>query len=106
MFTANGQVGAFGAKVKVYSRDGNGNNDKLIGFREAKSNEGYLVQNDTDLHLGLAHHERVNVHVKFLGAEEIVWNNIQAGGTVILDAANPRRAYSSVISGPLMILLK
>ncbi len=106
LYAANGQIGAFGAKVKVYSRNVNGANNRLIGFREAKSNEGYLVQNDTDLHFGLADNDRVNVHVKFLGGQELVWNGLQASQTVILDAANPNRAYKPSLTGPYILLLK
>lgn len=106
LYTKNGQIGAFGAKVKVYSRNENGTNKRLIGFKEAKSNEGYLVQNDTDLHFGLADNDRVNIHVKFLGGQEIVWSGLQGSRTVILDEANPGRANEALLNGSYMILLK
>jgi hypothetical protein len=106
LYTKNGQIGAFGAKVKVYSRNADGTNNRLIGYKEAKSNEGYLVQNDTDLHFGLAAHKSVNIHVKFLGGQEIVWKGLQGSRTVILDAANPNKAYDALLNGPYMILLK
>lgn len=103
---SNGQIGAYGAKVFVYSRNDNGENNRLIGFREAKSNEGYLVQNDPTLHFGLGGETLVNVHVQFLGGKEIVWKGIRADKKVFLDAANPNKAYSSALTGSYLLLLK
>ena len=48
---ANGQAGAFGAKVFVYEA-GSGQT-VLLGMRESRSNQGYLSQDSPVLHFGL-----------------------------------------------------
>jgi hypothetical protein len=45
LISPGGQAGAFGAKVKVYPV-GTSGKSSLLGFREAKSNYGYLGQDD------------------------------------------------------------
>ena len=60
--TANGQIGAFGAKVYIYSETG----DTLLSYRQAKSNQGYLSQDDPVLHFGCGTRNNVKVKVVFL----------------------------------------
>lgn len=60
--TANNQIGAFGAKVHIYSEIG----DTLLSYRQAKSNQGYLSQDDPVLHFGCGKRNNVKVKVVFL----------------------------------------
>lgn len=60
--TANNQIGAFGAKVYIYSETG----DTLLSYRQAKSNQGYLSQDDPVLHFGCGIRDFVKVRVVFL----------------------------------------
>ena len=62
----NGQAGAFGAKVFVYSDRNAGVEDELLGMREAQSNHGYLAQDDPVLHFGLGTNTHVDVVVEYL----------------------------------------
>lgn len=64
LVSPGGQAGAFGAKVKVYP-DGSKGKGALLGFREARSNYGYLGQDDPVLHFGLGRHQSVKVVVVF-----------------------------------------
>ena len=59
----DGQAGAFGSKVSLFAAGDMGGT--LIGFREARSNNGYLGQSDPVLHFGLGGYESVDVLVEF-----------------------------------------
>ena len=65
LISPGGQAGAFGAKVTIYP-DGAIGKGPLLGFREARSNYGYLGQDDPILHFGLGPHRSVDVVVVFL----------------------------------------
>ncbi|MBK8944246.1 MAG: VCBS repeat-containing protein [Ignavibacteriae bacterium] len=65
--TADGQIGAFGAKVYLYSING----DSLISFRQAHSNQGYLSQDDPVLHFGCGQRDQVKLVVVFLSGHSI-----------------------------------
>lgn len=70
LVSPKGQAGAFGAKVRVYPGGARGKG-ALLGFREAKSNYGYLGQDDPVLHFGLGRYRSVEVVVTFLDGSEI-----------------------------------
>jgi hypothetical protein len=89
LISPHGQAGAFGAKVIVYpagqSRSGSLLGGKLLGFREAGSNCGYLGQNDPVLHFGLGTRPAVDVLVRFLGGKSIIRRNVTANQTITID---------------------
>jgi hypothetical protein len=60
--TANGQIGAFGTKVFIFSETG----DTLLSYRQARGNQGYLSQDDPVLHFGCGARNKVKVKVVFL----------------------------------------
>ncbi|MCG8528631.1 MAG: CRTAC1 family protein [Opitutales bacterium] len=74
-----GQLGAFGAKVTA-SFGG-----KIVGMREARSNQGYLAQDDPTLHFGLGAYSSVTVEVKFLGGKTVTLSNVAANQTITVD---------------------
>lgn len=76
----NGQAGAFGAKVKVYPEGQAG--AKLVGYREARSMNGYLGQNDPVLHFGLGFHTSVDVEVQFLDGTKLLFEQVPANQTL------------------------
>jgi hypothetical protein len=86
LISPNGQAGAFGAKVRV--RPAGEESDTWIGMREARSNNGYLGQNDPVLHFGLAEYKRVDVEVRFLDGTVISRANVAAGQTVMIDGSS------------------
>lgn len=65
--TAQGQKGAFGAKVFIYSETG----DTLLSYRQANSNQGYLSQDDPKLHFGCGQRNVVKVRVEFLSGNVV-----------------------------------
>ena len=65
LVSPQGMAGAFGARVTIHSQTG-----ELLGIREARSNNGYLGQNDPVLHFGLGSENQVNVRVRFLDGSE------------------------------------
>jgi len=75
LIAPNGQAGAFGSKVTLYS------GDTMIGMREAKSNYGYLAQDDPVLHFGLGQHSAVRVEIKYLDGTITIEDNVQANQT-------------------------
>ncbi|MCP4614514.1 MAG: CRTAC1 family protein [Planctomycetes bacterium] len=80
------QAGAFGARVKVYPA-GKRSRGSLLGFREAKSNYGYLGQDDPVLHFGLGRHQSVSVVVTFPDGSAITKANISANQIIIVDGS-------------------
>jgi hypothetical protein len=96
LISPQGQAGAFGARVWVYpagqlpqKNPGPG----LLGMREARSNQGYLGQDDPVLHLGLARHEAVDIVVRFTDGTTRQYTNITTNQTAILNG-NPHDSHS------------
>ena len=101
LFSENGQIGAFGAKVYVYSIGQNGENDRLLGFREVNSNQGYLAENDPKLHFGLGQIDHVNLGVRFLNSDEMVWEKqVMANHVYVINGTSHQQ-----ITGALILLL-
>ncbi|MBK7105281.1 MAG: VCBS repeat-containing protein [Ignavibacteriae bacterium] len=65
--TDDGQVGAFGAKVYLFSTTG----DTLLSYRQAHSSQGYLSQDDPVLHFGCGQRDQVRLVVNFLNGHSI-----------------------------------
>jgi len=76
-----GGAGAFGAKVRIYPASGNGKT-LVLGFREARSNYGYLGQDDPILHFGLGQHQSVRVVVTFLDGSRVTMPDVSANQVV------------------------
>ena len=72
-----GQAGAMGAKVYVYASG----TTQLLGFREARSNNGYLGQDDPDLHFGMGSHLDVDVCVAFSDGSRVKHSGIRTNQT-------------------------
>jgi hypothetical protein len=86
LISPDGQAGAFGAKVKVY-RTGTNGKSHLLGFREAKSNYGYLGQDDPVLHFGLGQHLSVSVVVAFPDGSVVTAKNVSANQILIVNGS-------------------
>ena len=87
LISANGQAGAFGAKVYVYpvgQIDG-----KIWEMREARSCNGYLGQNDPVLHFGLGEFEFVDIVVVFPCGQEVIKTQIPANQTIVITSNPP-----------------
>ena len=84
-----GQAGAFGAKVKIYEAGHAGELAYLVCFREARSQEGYLGQNDPVLHFGLGQRTAVDVEVTFLNGAVLTQGSVAANQTILLDGRSP-----------------
>ena len=82
----SGQAGAFGAKVKVYPT-GRAGSVSLLGYREARSNYGYLGQDDPVLHFGLGRHPSVDVVIVFLDGTEVTAENVPANQTLTVEGS-------------------
>jgi hypothetical protein len=78
LVSPGGQAGAYGAKVKVYPAG----RRSLLGLREARSNNGYLGQNDPVLHFGLGGHRKVDVAVTFLDGSTVTRRGVAANRTI------------------------
>jgi hypothetical protein len=82
LVTANGQVGAFGAKTMIYPAGRAGG--PLVAMRESQSNCGYLGQNDPVLHFGLGNRTSVDVVVQFLDGTKAVRHRVAANQTILI----------------------
>ncbi|UCD30143.1 MAG: CRTAC1 family protein, partial [Planctomycetota bacterium] len=89
LVSPSGQAGAFGAKVKTYEAGHVGESASMICFREARSQEGYLGQNDPVLHFGLGNRSKVDVEVTFLDGTVTKRNKVTANQTIIIDGRRP-----------------
>ncbi|HPE74661.1 MAG TPA: CRTAC1 family protein [Draconibacterium sp.] len=79
LFSPNGQAGAFGAKIFMYTSKG-----KLIGMREAKSSYGYLAQDDPVIHFGTQKYKRVNLKIEFITGEELELKNVKTNKLIVV----------------------
>jgi len=86
LISAQGQAGAFGAKVSVFITGGG----TLLGMREAKGNYGYLAQDEPVLHFGLGSETSVDVVVDFVDdpgvGASVTCTGVTAGQRILIDA--------------------
>ncbi len=82
---SNGQAGAFGAKVYIYDAGQLGVAGSRITWREARSQEGYLGQNDSVLHFGVGQNDQVDVRVVFLGGVTVETSFVNTGQTITVN---------------------
>jgi hypothetical protein len=92
LIAANGQAGAFGAKVRVFPAGGG----RLIGIREAKSSSGYLAQDEPVLHFGLGSAFTVDVEATFLDGTRVMRSGVAANQTITIVAAAGAEAPGAV----------
>lgn len=104
LIAANGQAGAFGAKVRVFPAGGG----RLLGIREAKSSSGYLAQDDPVLHFGLGAALSVDVDVTFLDGTRVTRNGVASNQTITViatpatEAPNAPQNLAAAVSGSLV----
>jgi len=80
LVSPQGQLGAFGAKVSIYPDGMVG--ASMIGMREARSNNGYIAQDDPTLHFGLGSTAAVTIIVTFLDGTVRTVTGVTANQTV------------------------
>ncbi|MGE0463305.1 MAG: FG-GAP-like repeat-containing protein [Vicinamibacterales bacterium] len=103
-----GQAGGFGANVRV-SEAGT---SRLLAMREARSNYGYLSQDDPVLHVGLGNSTLVDVTVTFLDGSVVTLSGVAANQVLAIDGSTgvrppppgPPRNLSAAVSGSLVSL--
>ena len=104
LIAANGQMGAFGAKVRVYPA-GSG---LQLGIREAKSSSGYLAQDEPVLHFGLGPVVSVDVEVTFVDGSRVVRSGVAANQTITIvavpgsDVPGAPQNLSAAVAGSLL----
>jgi hypothetical protein len=89
LFRQNGQAGAFGSRVYVYETGHVGEENYRITWREARSQEGYLCQNDPVLHFGVGSSNAVDVRVIFPSG--VVVNEVSVGSNQTIRIAETAR---------------
>ena len=97
-----GQAGAFGAKIKVFAAylEDHDEDNELVGFRESRSNNGYLGQDDSVLHFGLGPHDLVDVKVIFSDGSSALRKNISANQIITIDGNDgPQKYHLTVNNG-------
>ena len=82
---SSGQAGAYGAKVYIYNAGQLGASGSRVTWREARSQEGYLGQNDPVLHFGVGPRDQVDVRVVFLGGATVEESFVAAGQTITVN---------------------
>lgn len=82
LISPQGQAGAFGARARIYRV---GDRTRLLGLREARSNAGYLGQDDPVLHFGLGDQDAVDIEVTFLDGTLVTRKNVAARQTILID---------------------
>lgn len=87
LVSPSGQAGAFGAKVRIYPAD-KSKTSPLLGFREARSNYGYLGQDDPVLHFGLGPHKSVSIVIVFLDGTETTASDMSANQTIVVEGSS------------------
>jgi len=98
LVSPQGQAGAFGAKAYVYA--GGNMNGTLLGFREARSNNGYCGQNDPVLHFGMGSNTTADVLIEFLDGTVATRTNIAVDQTVTIDRSDIMLELLVFLEGP------
>lgn len=98
LISPQGQAGAFGAKVYVYPEGQIGG--PLLGFRESRSSNGYLAQDDPLLHFGLGLNSTVDVVVMFLDSSAVTYTEVQADQTITMSGIRGDRVQIVVNTNP------
>jgi hypothetical protein len=94
----NNQAGAFGAKTTIYPAGYMG--QTLWGFRESRSNNGYLAQNDPVLHFGLDTCTTVDVRVVFLNGTQATRYGVSCNQWVSVSGPDPQLQLRLFLEGP------
>jgi hypothetical protein len=88
LISPQGQSGAFGARLKIYmAGDVKG---KMLAQREARSNQGYLAQNDPRIHFGLGDNGAVDLKVTFPTGETVIQQFVSANQTIVVDGRSKK----------------
>lgn len=102
LISPQGQAGAFGSKVYIYPAGQL--HQTILGFREAKSNYGYLGQDDPILHFGLGQHLKVDIKVVFPDKSVITQFGVNRNQLVMIDGkTGPTPPPSITLSIPTPI---
>ncbi|NQT24343.1 CRTAC1 family protein [candidate division KSB1 bacterium] len=94
----NGQAGAFGSKITLFSAGHLGS--EILGFREARSQNGYLAQNDPVLHFGLEYNESVDVLVQYPDGQLATRQYVEAGQTIVINQSDILLRMRVLLEGP------
>ena len=98
LVSPQGQAGAFGAKTRIYP--GREAGMTLLGFRESRSSNGYLGQNDPVLHFGLGSNTTADVVVTFLDGKTATRTYVAANQTLTIDRADVIVQVKIYLQGP------
>ena len=99
LVSPGGQAGAFGAKVRMYPA-GSAGKGPLLGFREARSNYGYLGQDDPVLHFGLGPHPSVDILIAFLDGSEVTATDVPANQIVTVEGSSIEHKKADRVPAP------
>ena len=82
-----GDYGGFGSKVSVYQAGHIGDPNYLLGYQESRATYGYLCQNETALHFGLAQNQFCDVRVRFTSGRVVDKLNVAANTLLTVQGA-------------------
>jgi len=99
LVSPGGQAGAFGSKVRIYPA-GKGRRGSLLGLREARSNYGYLGQDNPVLHFGLGLYESVDIVIVFLDGSEATATDVSANQTVAVEGSSIKHKKADRVPDP------
>jgi hypothetical protein len=86
LVSPSGELGAVGAKVRVYETGHLGEAGRLLIFREAGGNAGYLDQNSAVVHLGFTSpKQRVDIEVEYVDGSKYTLSNVRQRQLIKVD---------------------
>ena len=85
----SGDYGGFGTKVTIYQPGHLGDREYIIGYQHAQSTFGYLCQNQTALHFGLASFTSCDIKLEFTNGTVRNLTDISANQVVTVPAVIP-----------------
>jgi hypothetical protein len=86
---ASGQLGAPGARVTIFEAGGLGENSRRIVWAEANAQQGYLAQDDPELHLGVGASFVVDVLVEFHGGTTVTVTDVVTNASYLVQESPP-----------------
>jgi lysophospholipase L1-like esterase len=87
----SGQIGAPGTRVSIYESGGLGDETRRIIWAEANAQQGYLAQNDPQLHLGVGVRGFVDILVEFPGGVMATATGVPTDSSYLIQESDPFR---------------
>jgi hypothetical protein len=90
LVSPSGEIGAVGAKVRVYKAGYLGKKRYFLAYREAVASAGYLDQNTAVVHLGFTNpKQHVDIEIEYVDGSKYSLTNVRQRQFILFDPSKP-----------------